>query len=359
MTTGGYTVGRIGFGRDQNGFYATCSWSGADGKYVSGRQLKSNAYSKTWKTQVYSTYPGKYVPDCGSWPGLQWTDNDELALLSSLKNAIQGHGFNMSVFLGEGHESLKTITNTVTAIHQSVKSLRRGDIAGAARALGRGLGQTEKKKLSKRLSSGDISGAWLSLQYGWKPLLSDCFEAAKAYEALTAPPRVVTFSVHKRKEKTFDSSASPTNYHGFGSRVDRVGLKYRLVEQLSQPRSLGLLDPASLAWELLPFSFVADWFIPIGTYIEDLMFFPFLSGSCERTVLTRVITRSVGTEMLSPQSDYYCCSDAWTYGSFARVPSYSIVVPRPQLKDWAKALTAGHLENAAALIHQFVHSFRK
>jgi hypothetical protein len=32
----------------------------------------------------------------------------------------------------------------------------------------------------------------------------------------------------------------------------------------------GFTNPVSLAWELLPFSFVVDWFLPIGPYLESL-----------------------------------------------------------------------------------------
>jgi hypothetical protein len=47
---------------------------------------------------------------------------------------------------------------------------------------------------------------------------------------------------------------------------------------MSEIRQMGVLDPLSVAWEVLPFSFVADWFIPIGTYLENLNQIPFLKG---------------------------------------------------------------------------------
>lgn len=34
--------------------------------------------------------------------------------------------------------------------------------------------------------------------------------------------------------------------------------------------SFGVTNPASLAWELLPFSFVVDWFLPVGDFLSSL-----------------------------------------------------------------------------------------
>jgi hypothetical protein len=35
--------------------------------------------------------------------------------------------------------------------------------------------------------------------------------------------------------------------------------------------SLGLTNPLNVAWELVPFSFVVDWFIPIGDFFNGLI----------------------------------------------------------------------------------------
>jgi hypothetical protein len=34
--------------------------------------------------------------------------------------------------------------------------------------------------------------------------------------------------------------------------------------------SAGLVNPLSIAWELLPWSFVVDWFIPVGNTLEAM-----------------------------------------------------------------------------------------
>lgn len=42
------------------------------------------------------------------------------------------------------------------------------------------------------------------------------------------------------------------------------------VQFLSALGSLGLTNPLDVAWEVLPFSFVVDWFIPIGNWLNVL-----------------------------------------------------------------------------------------
>jgi hypothetical protein len=33
---------------------------------------------------------------------------------------------------------------------------------------------------------------------------------------------------------------------------------------------LGLTNPLAIAWELVPFSFVLDWLVPVGTWLQSL-----------------------------------------------------------------------------------------
>jgi hypothetical protein len=40
--------------------------------------------------------------------------------------------------------------------------------------------------------------------------------------------------------------------------------------RLAELQSFGVINPLSIAWEVVPFSFVVDWFIPIGATLEAL-----------------------------------------------------------------------------------------
>jgi hypothetical protein len=53
---------------------------------------------------------------------------------------------------------------------------------------------------------------------------------------------------------------------------------FEMREELGFSRQLGLLDPLSVVWENIPYSFVVDWFIPIGDYLSMLNQIPFLNG---------------------------------------------------------------------------------
>jgi hypothetical protein len=58
-----------------------------------------------------------------------------------------------------------------------------------------------------------------------------------------------------------------TNRELQGNAAVVYGVQQNFAANLSQ---FGITNPASLTWELLPWSFVADWFIPIGPYLESL-----------------------------------------------------------------------------------------
>lgn len=47
----------------------------------------------------------------------------------------------------------------------------------------------------------------------------------------------------------------------------RGKVRYR-ARAADLPGRFGLLNPLSVAWELMPLSFVADWFLPIGSYLS-------------------------------------------------------------------------------------------
>lgn len=291
----------------------------------------------------------------------EFTANHQIQLVSKLKSNLRGSEFNMAVFLGEGHQMLNMITSSATRLYRAYSAFRHGDMIDAvswlvgARESKRGL--ATKKQLAKRYT-GDISRQWLELQYGWLPLLSDMKSGAEALSHYLN----VSFSkryVVRRNLKVAIDSTSP-----FGAGHDQTGR--RLVAYISEPESLpvisGLLDPELVAWELTPFSFVADWVIPIGDYLDARAFASRLEGTFvttdyRKTIRTggRILDVFSGSQKIG-YTDFSQSSLRYEAIDVSRSVSKTLEVPMPVVKPFNKIASWQHCANALALLGQMFAS---
>lgn len=352
MTTG--TIGSMaGFGYGPGGFYKT--WSGGNQKHetVGGvLRTKWNNYTCTIKRQYdvktsNGIFPGNYINVTGEPPwSTLFTANDELALLAKLSSAVKEHDFNLAVNVAQGRQTVDLVVGNLAKLGRSMLALKRGDFATAARQLG-----TSPRK--SRLKPQDISGRWLELQYGWLPMLGDTFEACKAWEALSRP-RSDNIVVTRSTSGKFNGSQSPSNWSGWGTWKFRVRIEYERQEQISTARSLGLLDPLSVVWEIIPYSFVVDWFLPIGTYLEVLNQIPNLSGRFLRTVSRFYNNEGIPTKQgeSPPFYDYRGCHARYNAYYCDRQNLSSLPVPFPTFSPISKALSPKRFLNAYALTAQ-------
>lgn len=198
----------------------------------------------------------------------------------------------------------------------------------------------------EQLTTKDISSMWLEVQYGWKPLLSDVYEAGEAYSSITDKARTTKFKVSARKNYAVSTNIG-TTYSRVGTGFRAKSIECRLTEVMSAPRSLGLANPASVAWELLPFSFVVDWFIPIGPYLDALSQIPNLTGTFLSTNVLKqemFVTRLVTPAKGSKASAKLCTVN--------RTVSTNLVVPRCEFVAFPDAMSPTHIGSALALLHK-------
>lgn len=120
-----------------------------------------------------------------------------------------------------------------------------------------------------------ISDARLAFALGWRPLAGDL------YGSLDESLRIVLNEIESfkaRSTENVESSSGKFTFHNFGdvhAPVRRTG-KYT-CELGIKLRTGGMnydrwtsLNPVSIAWELVPGSFVLDWIIDVGSYIRDV-----------------------------------------------------------------------------------------
>lgn len=187
--------------------------------------------------------------------------------LSELKQV--GGQVNLATNMYERKQAVDLFTSTLSTIAEGFLSLRR-----------------RKKQFLKRLllaKKGDRRFAgyldsYLQYMYGVSPLISDVHDAVKARELAIkgrAPAVSVVGKATLREESTREIQSATSGGIGWFtvSTSDIHHVKVRLDYCLKNPfigalASLGLTNLPSLVWEELPFSFVIDWAVNVGSFLE-------------------------------------------------------------------------------------------
>jgi hypothetical protein len=108
-----------------------------------------------------------------------------------------------------------------------------------------------------------------------------------------------------------------------------------------------------VAWERVPFSFVADWFLPVGNWLNTLDAMLGYTDIWTSTSIRCKADWSVSGKGYSLPSTRYVTasySGARKYASLTRSVSNGLVIPRiPRVKNPASLL---HMSNAIALLGQ-------
>jgi hypothetical protein len=120
-----------------------------------------------------------------------------------------------------------------------------------------------------RSGSKDLSNLWLEYHFGWAPLVDDIGTAIRVLAS--NPPAQLVRATGSARASIYDIKGQSS----WSTIVDlRVGAcigaeVYIQNSNLALANQLGLVNPATVAWELVPFSFLVDWFIPVGKFLES------------------------------------------------------------------------------------------
>jgi len=211
-----------------------------------------------------------------------------------------------------------------------------------------------------------VGSKWLEWQYGWKPLISDIYSVAdeslryilneseniegrasrkfsgsKAYQGLSQNPKVKTDKV---SYTTFQAC--------------KIGVKMSRKQETNLARWTSL-NPISIAWELLPYSFVVDWFYDVGGMLratETALLYSgtFQTGYVSYLKVGKATSNDIGTwYKVSNQEDH-----TWNLVSqreektFSRTPISNW--PFPRAPSLSFDLGSSRMISAAALLSQFL-----
>lgn len=244
------------------------------------------ANPKTSQTSVGDLQTGNYGVTCPAFPVFN-TGLESRAVTKALSK-LKNQSVNLAVAFAERKETAELLVGTLAGLAKAARSLHCGDMRGVARGLG--LSGTPKSPRGRTFPQ-----KWLELQYGWQPLYSDVFgcvnalnqrdtDDAKRYTvAVTGKVRdpFRRFTRTPQVRPCLDAISTDTGFEGCFVRLDYY-LENPLLASLS---ALGITNPAEVVWERVPFSFVVDWFLPVGNYLSSMdaaLGYSFRGGSCTR-----------------------------------------------------------------------------
>lgn len=343
---------------------------------------KPNAYSVVWnyivdgtlsQTETYVSGTWKYVllhenVTCNfrsaipNMSNVAFTANEDLTLINKLKSRIRGSDFDLSVFIGEGHDTLRMLSSQMTRLAEAGWYARKGNLKAAMKVLAAGktgyspVVSKQAFRDNLRATKDPVARNWLELQYGMIPLLSDVKAGAEQLSHLLHYPKTKKYTAKTK-------IAIPLSVGTHSWEKSRYLKSKRLTAYIKEPENLatisGILDPEVVMYQLVPFSFIGDWIIPVSDWLEARAFASKLSATFVTTSTTEGMVYNYqgngnGRTVSNGANGYgrnYCNS--------TRVISTTLAVPKPAVKTLAQAASWMHVLNAAALVQAIFGNSRK
>lgn len=329
------------------------NWAGADDPL----KRAVNPYQKTVDFLYYP--PGGFLAKGDSRVNLsvtgwwdQWSSDDENQLnymvASAAAEKLRGHDFHLGIMLAEGRKSLETITTAAHAVANMYKEL------AAFRKRLRRNGVIEIEELLRR--------KWLEYRYGITPLLYEAYNAGEAFGALARNPLPWVHITRALDAKTPNEvSVQWETLVVAGTNRRSKKLSFRFDGFPSIPDHFGLTNLSSVIWELSPYSFIYDWFQPIGDWLSTI----------DTLQIYENLSVRVNTKITRRLEDVPYNHNGWIgtipargyYFAFSRSPTTlgSIMPSLPRVRDLSKVFSGDlgvkRLLDALALLRQSHSAF--
>lgn len=316
----------------------------------------------------YTTYFGYwgYGPDYWTEVPSHLSTPYNKALSRLIETAELDTEANLAQDIVQLNNTLKVFVTTTSRIAKSVLFLKHGNISGAIKSLWGG--HRPEFRTGKRPRRGaTLADNWLEMQYGWKPLLQDVHGAMRslAYYMNNEADNLVrsisasASSVSETQTPITDPRVHQTSigeFYEYTKTHVRIGIRYRVGNATTQFLSqTGFTNPLNLAWEVLPFSFVADWFLPVGPYLQALHAWDglvFLDGflvQFTRRIRSGYISWGPGRIVWYDSYDTQYAGEAMGEGiRFDRTKLSSF--PSPRIPSFKNPLSVTHALNGVALM---------
>lgn len=289
-------------------------------KSLKKSQLPWNNYSHSVDIQEES--PGSYMryhstgtstvqasgyirghPDTGQRleifdPQMTYPNTTAAKALAKCMSRSKGMKVNLAQMYGERRQTAGLVMKSLSRLVNLAGALKKGNIAEARRlingkpgrdtvkrvsvwnrngthVIGKRFVHTRKGKTAGLPPGQTFANLWLEYQYGWRPLLSDIYGSCEELANTFYAPKMLRITATANEEieqKGYLFTGTPYEHvnRTIRNRSHVVFMFQEPTEWTNVLSRTGLTNPAHLAWELMPYSFVVDWVIPVGDYLSNL-----------------------------------------------------------------------------------------
>lgn len=261
----------------------------------------------------------------------------QLMAYEKFKNAISDTA-SMGENTFELHKSLQTIEHKALQLANAYRDIRRRDFKSAMETLWWGVDQKTHKHAIKQGGSN-----WLEFHLGIAPVIGDVYNAI---QVLQQP--IKSYKVRGRGR---DVDYQQLRWIPFSwSRGHEIEIKYQYTCEVSVTNpnlwlanSLGIVNPFQVAWQLIPMSFVVDWFVNVESFLGS--FTDLLGLNVQKAASTLTYSGTSCQGYYSPGNAYgytfqYCVDDICGMRRSVGITTPSLQLRPFRLPGWQRALTA-------------------
>lgn len=259
-----------------------------------------------------------------------WTYSPQTGFIDSGTMLVTSMGVSLPAFVSVDTESLIAIASNeawagvdaskastlVTIAEASKTASSIAQVLQRAINISRAIRKADIAHLKGEISFNELSRRYLEARYALRPLAYDCKSIVEAWnEVRDDKPRFVSRGFASGSDGTSASVVNTTRFASVdvhastSSQTDvnvRAGVLYSITaNKPSQLQTWGLVDAPLAVWELVPFSFIIDWFINVGTTIAAWQIKPFVQVLTSWVTVKQTTARSVVVTGISVKPNVY------------------------------------------------------